>query len=187
LSTHQIAGEVVYREVGEPSLLGFEFQVGQFDVADRLWLATLLKESLSDPKLKENPFTRAVVANFCGDLDVANGAEVDALARLSTFPCTQSYYRVDVLSRDVINRALREVGRAATPIPFRLIEIERGLRLELPNDVGEEDVDRMKAALRQCEAHLASLSRKVDFEWECQISAQPRRPLRTRTLRGRTL
>jgi TIR domain len=143
-----------HRKLGSPVILAYETADGSLLVGERTQLSESLKPVLEDPALKNRPFSRAALAEFCGIAGAAMDAEQDGIAFLAGLGRAQEYYRLNILARDVIKHNFLLQGKQ--PPPFRLfrrgttlvVEAAEGFDKQVPElsatvDVAQETLQRV--------------------------------------------
>jgi hypothetical protein len=159
-------------QLGQPALLAFEVEPAKFRVAERTELLPVLRNLLGDNEIFDRPFTRSAVAKFCGEIEIAEHADIQALKKFSASGKSGTYYRQNILIRDRIRQIyLQYAGDGASVPRFRLVEDDCGLTVELTADTSDTDIVTMKACLRYHEGDLAHLVRKRNRLWQCRVSS----------------
>jgi hypothetical protein len=158
--------------LGDAALLAFEISEGCFEVGDRSKLITAIRPMVTSDNLLDRPFTRAALAEFCGEIPAVRLANVDAIDRLKSTLRTQAYFRVNVLARDRIKRAFAEAGISSLR-KFRINENGPDLLIELPRGTSVDQLFIAEQALRLCESDLAELVDADKPVWRCDVAPPP--------------
>jgi hypothetical protein len=119
LSLHAV-DKPIDRKIGNKALLAFEAVKDAFNIGERASLKSVLRQFLTDQILRDHPFTRAAVANFCEESAAAWAADLDAVERLANAAETQAYYRTSILARE---RIISELSSEGPPLSLRSFRI----------------------------------------------------------------
>jgi hypothetical protein len=173
------------RKVGEAAFLAFEIDGGKFYIGERTKLKLELAQFLTDQSLVDRPFTRAAVAEFCGDNEAACASELQAVKLLNEAKNTQSYYRLNILVRDRIKQEYISNGQRSLLPSFQLFEVNGSIEVIFSNNTDDQDVIKMEEVLSKCKRELAYCLGVQNFNWRCLIASQPPRTSKFATTQQR--